>query len=114
MAKFTKLNIGAAVASSGGRAWKKLSVESATDDSIVGTWTYNGTAEDFPGVKGDVYIGSYSPLTSPCGTYTWSSGSRDIYSSNKLNESANVYFGYLLGRYQRKLYTIYRLHICKR
>lgn len=30
MAKFTKLNIGEAVAASGGRAWKRLSTESAT------------------------------------------------------------------------------------
>lgn len=33
MAKFTKLNIGDIVASSGGRVWKKLSVESADDIS---------------------------------------------------------------------------------
>lgn len=42
MAKFTKLNIGDAVASSGGRVWKKLSAESAVvDDELVGTWTFN-------------------------------------------------------------------------
>lgn len=41
MAKFTKLNIGDSVASSGGRVWKKLSVESAEEESIVGTWVFN-------------------------------------------------------------------------
>lgn len=39
MAKFTKLNIGDAVASSGGRVWKKLSVESAEEvKDPIGTW----------------------------------------------------------------------------
>lgn len=33
MAKFTKLNIGDSVASSGGRVWKKLSTESGEEDS---------------------------------------------------------------------------------
>ena len=39
MAKFTKLNIGDAVASSGGRVWKKLSAESGeVQDELAGTW----------------------------------------------------------------------------
>ena len=39
MAKFTKLNIGDAVASSGGRVWKKLSAESAEEvKDPIGTW----------------------------------------------------------------------------
>lgn len=42
MAKFTKLNIGDAVASSGGRVWKKLSAESAeVQDELAGTWVFN-------------------------------------------------------------------------
>lgn len=42
MSKFTKLNIGDAVASSGGRVWKKLSVEPPIDyNTIVGTWVIN-------------------------------------------------------------------------
>ena len=44
MAKFTKLNIGDSVASSGGRAWKKLSAESAeVQDELAGTWVLNET-----------------------------------------------------------------------
>lgn len=44
MAKFTKLNIGDAVASSGGRVWKKLSAEIPIDyNTIVGTWVFNNT-----------------------------------------------------------------------
>ena len=39
--KFTKLNIGDAVASSGGRVWKKLSVESA--ESLI-SFTIDGTS----------------------------------------------------------------------
>ena len=39
---FTKLNIGDNVASGGGRVFKKLSTESAAEDSIVGTWVFNG------------------------------------------------------------------------
>ena len=42
MAKFTKLNIGEAVASSGGRVWKKLSAESeVVEDELAGTWVFN-------------------------------------------------------------------------
>lgn len=42
MAKFTKLNIGDSVASSGGRVWKKLSAESAeVQDELAGTWVFN-------------------------------------------------------------------------
>lgn len=41
MAKFTKLNIGDIVASSGGRVWKKLSVES--EESLI-TFTIAGTS----------------------------------------------------------------------
>lgn len=39
MAKFTKLNIGDSVASSGGRVWKKLSAESVNVADLIGTWT---------------------------------------------------------------------------
>lgn len=35
MAKFTKLNIGDTVASGSGRAWKKLSVESAETSNFT-------------------------------------------------------------------------------
>lgn len=35
MAKFTKLNIGDTVASSGGRVWKKLSAESAETSNFT-------------------------------------------------------------------------------
>ena len=46
MAKFTKLNIGDIVASSGGRVWKKLSVESAeVQDELAGTWVFNDLLE---------------------------------------------------------------------
>lgn len=42
MAKFTKLNIGDSVASSGGRVWKKLSAESTeVQDELSGTWVFN-------------------------------------------------------------------------
>lgn len=44
MAKFTKLNIGGSVASSGGRAWKKLSAESAEEEvTLEGTWAIHST-----------------------------------------------------------------------
>lgn len=44
MAKFTKLNIGDAVASSGGRVWKKLSAESAEEvKDPIGTWLVKET-----------------------------------------------------------------------
>lgn len=47
MAKFTKLNIGDSVASSGGRVWKKLSAESAVvEDELAGTWVFG----DYPTV----------------------------------------------------------------
>ncbi len=46
MAKFTKLNIGDAVASSGGKAFKRLSAESeAVADELAGTWVFNDTVE---------------------------------------------------------------------
>lgn len=46
MAKFTKLNIGESVASSGGRVWKKLSAESAVveetiAEKLIGEWYLN-------------------------------------------------------------------------
>ena len=75
MAKFTKLNIGDSVASSGGRAWKKLSAEPPIDyNTLVGTWIMNGTPTKWDGITsntcftitGDVNCGAY---TAPIGRY---------------------------------------------
>lgn len=67
MAKFTKLNIGEAVASSGGRVWKKLSAESAeVQDELSGTWLLN------PTVKGSGSSGHYYYLN---GSFKGKSGS---------------------------------------
>lgn len=39
--KFTKLFLGDAVYSSGGKMFRKLSTEEPQDDTIVGTWLFN-------------------------------------------------------------------------
>lgn len=60
MAKFTKLNIGDAVASSGGRVWKKLSVESGGELPAVGTSLEDCTWEQISAIsaagKGEEYF----------------------------------------------------------
>lgn len=77
MAKFTKLNIGDAVASSGGRVWKKLSAESAEDNSIVGTWVFNPTA-------------SLTDLTADMwGVYSTSSIAQSVYIA-EVNHNGNL------------------------
>lgn len=66
MAKFTKLNIGDAVASSGGRVWKKLSVESAeVQDELQGTWMLNTTLITTSNLNGDYKLdGTFNALVS--------------------------------------------------
>lgn len=58
MAKFTKLNIGDSVASSGGRVWKKLSAESAEDVTLEGTWVFNSLL-DYDDVATTWYVDGY-------------------------------------------------------
>ena len=68
MAKFTKLNIGDSVASSGGRVWKKLSAESEVDNSdIIGTWVFNDTLTEF--ISADTTATAYFTFNSNDNTY---------------------------------------------
>lgn len=93
MAKFTKLNIGDSVASGGGRAWKKLSAESAEpeDTSIVGTWVFNSVVSN-PAVSSVVPV-IYSDTSSS--EYLWKFNNSNSYRlrCNAIFENSGVYCG---------------------
>lgn len=76
MAKFTKLNIGDSVASSGGRVWKKLSAEEEV--TLEGTWLVN------------------SGWSCPAGYgfWTFNGYTQKVGASNTWSTSSGIFFGY--------------------
>lgn len=94
MAKFTKLNIGDSVASSGGRVWKKLSAESGVDVSaIVGTWKWNDTVDLSMIENGEPLIYSNTPITDTIGQFTNENNVKYQFSCDQLWDTDGAYYG---------------------